>query len=407
MANRIPKKIGTKAGAALAVCLVAGGSAVPLIADELDITPTPTVAAGETDASTTTEATSENATPAVLAPHLTSNGTVYSAERDTNFRIELQDAIGSSVYKDVVVTNISDIASTTTWLPLDAVRGMLPEGSTFGNPVGSGGEIVKGSQLVEHGIAPAEAVTADADYWYIGTIIPSGGSVRLAIVAKEEPKAEPTPEAPSEPTPAPDTTPAPEKSEDPTPEPEKSGDATPAPSTDAAAPGNESTVVVDNTSSKANEVYKAPEEAAIPKDNAVRHDAAGRVVSTAPVTTINTDADTGTTVTRFEDGGEVTTNNAGEVVESTLGSTVTTTGTPVVSTPAKTSTVAANAGTSKTPTSTVKGQTLRTGTAGVANVAQTMVVSPAAVPLIAAGGSLALAGTFVAGAVVRNRKRSK
>ena len=102
----------------------------------------------------------------------------------------------------------------------------------------------------------------------------------------------------------------------------------------------------------------------------------------------------------------MTTNNAGEVVESTLGSTVTTTGTPVVSTPAKTSTVAASAGTSKTPASTVKGQTLRTGTAGVANAAQTMVVSPAAVPLIAAGGSLALAGTFVAGAVVRNRKRS-
>lgn len=154
---------------------------------------------------------------------------------------------------------------------------------------------------------------------------------------------------------------------------------------------------MENTAETIDKNYKAPAETEIPKDNATRHDSAGRVVSTAPVTTINTDAQAGTTTTRFEDGGEVTTNtNTGEVLESTLGTTVTTTGTTINSTPTAKTTNTSN---------TVKGQTLRTGDAGVA----TNTGAPAAaMPLIATGLSLALAGTFVAaGTRTNTRKKEK
>ena len=87
-------------------------------------------------------------------------------------------------------------------------------------------------------------------------------------------------------------------------------------------------------------------------------------MSTAPVESIKTDASTGTTVTRFTDGGSVTTADTGEVVESTLGGTVTNTGTPVVSA-VRTST---SNGAPVANTSAVKGQTLRTGAAGALGI---------------------------------------
>lgn len=159
---------------------------------------------------------------------------------------------------------------------------------------------------------------------------------------------------------------------------------------------------MENTAETIDKNYKAPAETEIPKDNATRHDSAGRVVSTAPVTTINTDAQAGTTTTRFEDGGEVTTNtNTGEVLESTLGTTVTTTGTTINSTPTKKTTPTAK---TTNTSNTVKGQTLRTGDAGVA----TITTAPAAaMPLIATGLSLALAGTLVATNAHTNRRKKE
>ena len=168
-------------------------------------------------------------------------------------------------------------------------------------------------------------------------------------------------------------------------------------------------VSAEEVSAKANAVYKAPAPLAVPDDNATRHDAAGRVVSTAQVKDIKTDVQTGNTVTTFEDGGAVTTTSSGEVVESTLGSTVTTTGEPVVSAAPKVtvSNASATSPTAKSSTSgvnTVKGQTLRTGAAGVANLPVTG-ITPAAIPLGLAGGSLVLAGTLMGVSKLKNRKR--
>ena len=124
-------------------------------------------------------------------------------------------------------------------------------------------------------------------------------------------------------------------------------------------------------------------------------------MSTAPVESIKTDASTGTTVTRFTDGGSVTTNDTGEVVESTLGGTVTNTGTPVVST-VRTSTPD---GTPVVNTSAVKGQTLRTGAAGVANIGAG--ISPAAIPFLAAGLSAGAAGILIAGSRIKRSRKSR
>ena len=74
-----------------------------------------------------------------------------------------------------------------------------------------------------------------------------------------------------------------------------------------------------------------------------------------------------------------------------------------------TSTVRSAASSKATPgssVSAVKGQTLRTGAAGVASNVP-LAVSPAVIPMVAAGGSLALAGTVVAGVALKNRKREK
>lgn len=393
----IPKKV-SRSGAVLAATVLVGAPFAPLIADELE-TPPAAVAEGSDATTASTQAGAE----------VDGTGTVFSSQPDARFRIERAQASAGSGFTDIVLANVSDVASTHTWVPLDSLRGNLPEGATFGAVVGSGGEVVKGSDLVAANVASADSVNADAEYWYIPNLA-AGAEVRISVVQAPEATPAPAPEPKVEETPAPDTTadptPAPDTetpkpSDDATtPAPEKSEDATPAPVEEKKS-AESSTVVVDNAaniSKKADEVYKAPPQVAIPKDNAVRHDSAGRVVSTAPVAAVTSDAQEGTTTTRFEDGGEVTTNAAGEVVESTLGSTVTTTGAPV------TSTVRSTASSKTTPSSsTVKGQTLRTGAAGVANVP--LAVSPAVIPMVAAGGSLALAGTIVAGVALKNRKR--
>lgn len=385
----IPKKV-SRSGAVLAATVLVGAPFAPLIADELE---TPPAAVAVTEGSDATTASTQ------AGAEVNGAGTVFSSQPDARFRIERAQASAGSGFTDIVLANVSDVASTHTWVPLDSLRGNLPEGATFGAVVGSGGEVVKGSDLVAANVASADSVNADAEYWYIPNLA-AGAEVRISVVQAPEATPAPTPEPKAEETPAPDTT------ADPTPAPDTE---TPKPSDDATTPApveekksaESSTVVVDNAaniSKKADEVYKAPTQAAIPQDNAVRHDSAGRVVSTAPVAAVTSDAQEGTTTTRFEDGGEVTTNAAGEVVESTLGSTVTTTGAPV------TSTVRSTASSKTTPSSsTVKGQTLRTGAAGVANVP--LAVSPAVIPMVAAGGSLALAGAIVAGVALKNRKR--
>lgn len=383
------KNISTrrKVAAALAATTIATGTFAPLIAEELDPTPAATAAAEAGDTATTSDDTPTN-TGGALAPHLTSGDLIYSSEIDAHFRVDNAQAGNDSTYTDLTVTNDSSVASNLTWASLDTLRTFLPEGATFGSPGGKSGEIVKGSDLIANNIAEASQVDPSKDYWFMGKI-PASGEVRISVVKKEEPKEEPTP-APETPAPSTDPTPAPDNTGEPTPAPE-----TPAPDTNTPAPA------VENTAETVDKNYKAPAEADIPKDNATRHDSAGRVVSTAPVTTINTDAQAGTTTTRFEDGGAVTTNtNTGEVLESTLGTTVTTTGTPIVSTPTKTNGTTVAAKTTNT-SNTVKGQTLRTGDAGVA----TNTGAPAAaMPLIATGISLALAGTFVA-AGTRTRKK--
>lgn len=392
--TKTKKNISTrrKVAAAIAATTIATGTFAPLIAEELDPTPaaTATTEAGDT---TTSDDTPTN-TGGALAPHLTSGDLIYSSEIDAHFRVDNAQAGNDSTYTDLTVTNDSSVASNLTWASLDTLRTFLPEGATFGSPAGKSGEIVKGSDLIANNIAEASQVDPEKDYWFMGKI-PASGEVRISVVKKEEPKEEPTP-APETPAPSTDPTPAPDNTGEPTPAPETpapdaTNNPTPAPDTNTPSPA------VENTAETVDKNYKAPAETEIPKDNATRHDSAGRVVSTAPVTTINTDAQAGTTTTRFEDGGEVTTNTTtGEVLESTLGTTVTTTGTPIVSTP--TTTVAAK---TTNTSNTVKGQTLRTGDAGVA----TNTGAPAAaMPLIATGLSLALAGTFVA-AGTRTRKK--
>lgn len=391
-----------KAGAAVALAVVAGAPFAPLIADELETPPAPVAS----------EAGTSNIAVGALAPYAAEadGGTVYSSALDARFRVEKAQASSGSAYTDIVLVNTSDVVSTHTWVPLDSLRDSLPEGSTFGSASGGSGEIAKGSALVESNIAPAELVEADKDYWYVPNLI-SGGEARLSVVQKVEPTPAPTPDPTPEPTPEkseePAPTPSPESpapsDEATTPTPEKSEEPTPAPVEDKKA--NTPAPAAAEVSAKADAVYKAPSPLAIPDDNATRHDAAGRVVSTAPVVDIKKDADTGNTVTTFEDGGAVTTTSAGEVVESTLGSTVTTTGEPVVSAvPVATvsnASVTSSSGKSSTANS-VKGQTLRTGAAGVANLPA---ITPAAIPLGLAGGSLVLAGTLIGASALKNRKR--
>lgn len=390
--TKTKKSISTrrKVAAAIAATTIATGTFAPLIAEELDPTPAATATTEAGDTATTSD------TPAVtggaLAPHLTSGGLIYSSEIDAHFRVDNTQAGNDSTYTDLTVTNDSSVASNLTWASLDTLRTFLPEGATFGSPAGKSGEIVKGSDLIANNIAEATQVDPEKDYWFMGKI-PASGEVRISVVKKEEPKEEPTPapETPApdntgDPTPAPET-PAPDNTTDPTPAPEKT---------------NTNTPVVENTAETIDKNYKAPAETEIPKDNATRHDSAGRVVSTAPVTTINTDAQAGTTTTRFEDGGAVTTNtNTGEVLESTLGTTVTTTGTTINSTPTNKTTPTAK---TNNTANTVKGQTLRTGDAGVAT---TTGAPAAAMPIIATGLSLALAGTLVATNAHTNRRKKE
>lgn len=399
--TKTKKNISTrrKVAAAIAATTIATGTFAPLIAEELDPTPAATATAEAGDTATTSDdqpATGGGA----LAPHLTSGDLIYSSEIDAHFRVDNAQAGNDSTYTDLTVTNDSSVASNLTWASLDTLRTFLPEGATFGSPAGKSGEIVKGSDLITNNIAEATQVDPEKDYWFMGKI-PASGEVRISVVKKEEPKEEPTP-APETPAPSTDPTPTPDNTGEPTPAPE-----TPAPdNTGATTPApektNTDTPVVENTAETIDKNYKAPAETEIPKDNATRHDSAGRVVSTAPVTTINTDAQAGTTTTRFEDGGEVTTNtNTGEVLESTLGTTVTTTGTTINSTPTKKTTPTAK---TTNTSNTVKGQTLRTGDAGVA----TITTAPAAaMPLIATGLSLALAGTLVATNARTNRRKKE
>lgn len=394
-----------KAGAAVALAVVAGAPFAPLIADELETPPAPVAS----------EAGTSNIAVGALAPYAAEadGGTVYSSALDARFRVEKAQASSGSAYTDIVLVNTSDVVSTHTWVPLDSLRDSLPEGSTFGSVSGGSGEIAKGSALVESNIAPAELVEADKDYWYVPNLI-SGGEARLSVVQKVEPTPAPAPDPAPEPTPEkseePAPTPAPESpapsDEATTPAPEKSDEATPAPVEDKKA--DTPAPAAAEVSAKANAVYKAPSPLAVPDDNATRHDAAGRVVSTAPVVDIKKDAETGNTVTTFEDGGAVTTTSAGEVVESTLGSTVTTTGEPVVSAAprATVSNASVTSPSGKGSTAnTVKGQTLRTGAAGVAGVANLPAITPAAIPLGLAGGSLVLAGTLIGASALKNRKR--
>ena len=400
--TKTKKNISTrrKVAAAIAATTIATGTFAPLIAEELDPTPAATATTEAGDTATTSDDTPTN-TGGALAPHLTSGDLIYSSEIDAHFRVDNAQAGNDSTYTDLTVTNDSSVASNLTWASLDTLRTFLPEGATFGSPAGKSGEIVKGSDLITNNIAEATQVDPEKDYWFMGKI-PASGEVRISVVKKEEPKEEPTPapetptpDATNNPTPAPDNTgeptPAPE-----TPTPDATNNPTPAPDTNTPAPA------VENTAETVDKNYKAPAETEIPKDNATRHDSAGRVVSTAPVTTINTDAQAGTTTTRFEDGGEVTTNtNTGEVIQSTLGTTVTTTGTTINSTPTKKTTPTAK---TTNTSNTVKGQTLRTGDAGVA----TITTAPsAAMPLIATGLSLALAGTLVATNARTNRRKKE
>lgn len=400
------RKTLVRAGATVAVGLVAGGALSPVIAEELEPSPTAIVAAGDTaTAGTNAEAnTSDTGTSSAINWHLTDGGVVYSSDVNTRFTASLQASESSSDYQDVVIFNDSDVVSPYTFVSLDALRNsvQIPEGLTFGNPAGSSGEVAKGSRLIETGLASADTVEPDKDYWFIGEV-KAHGTARITLTKKAEPAPEPTP-APTEdttPAPTPDPTPSPEtekKDDSPTPAPTE--DTTPAPKTEEKKV-EEAKAIQAEVSKKADAAYRAPAQADIPNDNATRHDTQGRVVSTAPVESIKTDASTGTTVTRFTDGGSVTTNDTGEVVESTLGGTVTNTGTPVVSA-VRTSTPD---GTPVVNTSAVKGQTLRTGAAGVANIGAG--ISPAAIPFLAAGLSAGAAGILIAGSRIKRSRKSR
>ena len=400
------RKTLVRAGATVAVGLVVGGALSPVIAEELTPSPTAVVAAGDTATpGTNSEATtSDTGTSSAITWHLTDGGVVYSSDLNTRFTTSLQASESSSDYQDVVIFNDSDVVSPYTFVSLDALRNavQIPEGLTFGNPAGGSGEVAKGSRLIETGLASADTVEPDKDYWFIGEV-KAHGTARITLTKKAEPTPEPTP-APTEdttPAPAPEPTPTPDaekKDESPTPAP--SEDSTPAPKTEEKK-AEEAKAVQEEVSKKADAAYRAPAQADIPNDNATRHDTQGRVVSTAPVESIKTDASTGTTVTRFTDGGSVTTADTGEVVESTLGSTVTNTGTPVVSA-VRTST---SSGTPVANTSAVKGQTLRTGAAGVANIG--VGISPAAIPFLAAGLSAGAAGVLIAGSRIKRSRQSR
>ena len=400
------RKTLVRAGATVAVGLVAGGALSPVIAEELDPSPTAVVAAGDTaTAGTNAEAnTSDTGTSSAINWHLTDGGVVYSSDVNTRFTASLQASESSSDYQDVVIFNDSDVVSPYTFVSLDALRNsvQIPEGLTFGNPAGSSGEVAKGSRLIETGLASADTVEPDKDYWFIGEV-KAHGTARITLTKKAEPAPEPTP-APTEdttPAPTPEPTPSPDaekKDDSPTPAPTE--DTTPAPKTEEKKV-EEAKAIQAEVSKKADAAYRAPAQADIPNDNATRHDTQGRVVSTAPVESIKTDASTGTTVTRFTDGGSVTTNDTGEVVESTLGGTVTNTGTPVVSA-VRTST---SDGTPVVNTSAVKGQTLRTGAAGVANIGAG--ISPAAIPFLAAGLSAGAAGILIAGSRIKRSRKSR
>ena len=400
------RKTLVRAGATVAVGLVAGGALSPVIAEELEPSPTAVVAAGDTaTAGTNAEAnTSDTGTSSAINWHLTDGGVVYSSDVNTRFTASLQASESSSDYQAVVIFNDYDVVSPYTFVSLDALRNsvQIPEGLTFGNPAGSSGEVAKGSRLIETGLASADTVEPDKDYWFIGEV-KAHGTARITLTKKAEPAPEPTP-APTEdttPAPTPDPTPSPEtekKDDSPTLAPTE--DTTPAPKTEEKKV-EETKAIQAEVSKKADAAYRAPAQADIPNDNATRHDTQGRVVSTAPVESIKTDASTGTTVTRFTDGGSVTTNDTGEVVESTLGGTVTNTGTPVVSA-VRTSTPD---GTPVVNTSAVKGQTLRTGAAGVANIGAG--ISPAAIPFLAAGLSAGAAGILIAGSRIKRSRKSR
>lgn len=110
---------------------------------------------------------------------------------------------------NVAITNISSAHSKYTWL---AQMDVIPEGYNLGSP--SQGEIASGQALIDAKVVTPQMVHPDGLYWYIGSLTP-GQNATLALTkvptpAPETPaptpepdkKAEVTPEAPKDETPA-------------------------------------------------------------------------------------------------------------------------------------------------------------------------------------------------------------
>lgn len=265
---------------------------------------------------------------------------------------------------NVAITNISSAHSKYTWL---AQMDVIPEGYNLGSP--SQGEIASGQALIDAKVVTPQMVHPDGLYWYIGSLTP-GQSATLALTKAPAP----APEAPA-PTPEPDkkaeVTPEAPKDETPAKQPQTPAEDTPG--QDNVQPAN------DNT---------GEQQVTEPADNQDGEQ------STTPASETRPDGENvaieNTGATTHE--GEVTST---EYVAANGNSTPGVNNPPYNGKGKNTSTAKANT------SSTVKGQRLKTGEAGVA----TATTNPQA---LAAGGVLSglVAAVAAAGVTLFRRQRS-
>jgi hypothetical protein len=377
--------------------LLAAGGTTAAFADETPAPAAETPAAATDTATATPEpspapATEENNTPAPEQPNNPAPPTKEQNTENGVSTIDIKNGVGTSSVgaefkvefnsgdnPNVTITNISQAHSKYTWL---AQMDVIPEGYNLGAP--SQGEIASGQALIDAKVVTPQMVHPDGLYWYIGSLTP-GQDATLALTKAPAPAETPAP------------TPEPDKKAEPTPEPDKKAEVTP----------------------------EAPKEETPAEQPAAPADGTPAQGDTQPATGDNTNEQEGTGSAENQgegrpgapaadtpaDGENVTVENTGATTPAQEGEPVTTeyvsadgVSTPVGAGPSTPYNGKGQNVSSVKPntSSTVKGQRLKTGEAGVA-AATTNTNALAASGGILGGLAAAVAAV---GAVLFRRRRS-
>lgn len=335
--------------------LLAAGGTTAAFADETPAPAAETPAAATDTATATPEpspapATEENNTPAPEQPNNPAPPTKEQNTENGVSTIDIKNGVGTSSVgaefkvefnsgdnPNVTITNISQAHSKYTWL---AQMDVIPEGYNLGAP--SQGEIASGQALIDAKVVTPQMVHPDGLYWYIGSLTP-GQSATLSLTKTPAPAPEPDKKA--------EETPAPDQKAEVTPEAPK--DKTPAeqpqaPAADTPAQGD--TQPADNNTTGGQPVTETT-------GNQGGEQPAGEASETTADGENVTVENTGATTPTQE--GEVTTTEhiSADGVSTPVGANPST---PYNGKGQNASTVKANT------SSTVKGQRLKTGDAGVA-----------------------------------------